>query len=311
MGEFEEIRLENQKKYSINERKSKVHLKDFRDPFAVNLQEKMPNFLKAKEFLELVEFVFQAIQKNKPIIVAFGGHVIKVGLAPLINKYVKKGIIKAIATNGSVVIHDFEIARFGETSEFVTDSLEDGSFGMVKETSDEINNIVKNAAQEKFGLGEAIGKYLMQKAKYRDFSVLATASENHIPFTVHVAIGTDILHQHDTADGAAIGESSLRDFRIFCEQIKKLDNGGIFLNFGSAVIMPEVFLKALTVVRNLGHSVKNFHTAVFDMNFHYRPQTNIVQRPTNSGGKGFYFIGHHEIMIPLFFHFLEERINNA
>ncbi len=162
------------------------------------------------------------------------------------------------------------------------------------------------------GYGEAVGKYLVENyAPNQTLSLLAMAYKMNIPFTVHVAVGTDIVHQHETADGAAIGECSLRDFRILCNQLKDLNEGGVFLNFGSAVIMPEVFLKAITVVRNLGFPLNNFYTAVFDMNMHYRPRTNIVHRPTLSGGKGFYFVGHHEIMLPLFFNLIKEKLTDA
>jgi hypothetical protein len=311
MSKFNEIELKNLKKYSIKDRPSKVHLSDFIDPEKSGRTD-FPNFLAATDFNELIERCVEAVQNEKPIFIALGGHVIKCGLAPFLIDLMKLGIVSGVSSNGSVVIHDFEIAKFGETSEDVATALEDGSFGMVTETCDGINQIISKASKEKLGYGEAIGKYLWESdAPNKYFSLLANAYQLGIPFTVHVAMGTDINHQHETADGAAIGDCSMRDFRILCNNLIELNEGGVFLNFGSAVIMPEVFLKAITVVRNLDYPLNNFYTAVFDMNMHYRPRTNIVHRPTLSGGKGYYFVGHHEIMIPLFYQALKEKLLNA
>jgi len=315
MGRHKEIDLAGLKKYSITNRPSKVHIEDFADPSKQNFKELLRNFpdLPAAEDLkELVDKCVLAFQKGKPVIVAIGGHVVKCGLSLYLNDLMEIGLITTMASNGSIVIHDFEIAKFGKTSEDVATALEDGSFGFARETGDEINNIITDAYQNKLGFGEAIGKYLNEtETPNRYLSLLAKAYEKQIPFTVHVALGTDIVHQHETANGAAIGDCSLRDFRIFCNRIIDLNEGGVFLSFGSAVIMPEVFLKAVTVVRNLGYPLRNFYTAVFDMNLHYRPKTNIVDRPTKSGGKGYYFIGHHEIMIPLFYHAVKDKLKNA
>lgn len=314
MSKFTEIDLSNLKKNSIKSRQSLVKKDSFSRPGINNFTEftqSLPDILKAKDFNELLDKCVQAYKNDKPIIVALGGHVIKCGLAPNIIEMMELGLITALASNGSVVIHDYEIARFGETSEDVATALETGEFGMVKETCDGINKII-STAYKKLGYGEAIGKNLIEiEAENNHLSLFANAYKFDIPFTVHVALGTDIVHQHETADGAAIGDCSMRDFRILCNNLIELNDGGIFLNFGSAVIMPEVFLKAVTVVRNLGYPLNNFYTAVFDMNMHYRPRTNIVHRPTLSGGKGYYFIGHHEIMIPLFFQTLKERIKDA
>lgn len=314
MSKFTEIDLSNLKKTSIKSRQSLVKKGSFSKPDINNFTEftqSLPDILKAKDFNELLDKCVQAYKNDKPVIVALGGHVIKCGLAPNIIEMMELGLITALASNGSVVIHDYEIARFGETSEDVATALETGEFGMVKETCDGINKII-SSAYKKLGYGEAIGKNLIEiKAKNNHLSLFANAYKLGIPFTVHVALGTDIIHQHETADGAAIGDCSMRDFRILCNNLIELNDGGVFLNFGSAVIMPEVFLKAVTVVRNLGYPLNNFYTAVFDMNMHYRPRTNIVHRPTLSGGKGYYFIGHHEIMIPLFFQTLKERIKDA
>lgn len=309
MSKFKEIDLSGLKKYSINQRQSKVHISDFVDPAKTH---DFPKFLAAKDFNELIDHCIQAVQNQKPIFIALGGHVIKCGLAPFLIDLMNMGVIKGISSNGSVVIHDFEIAQFGETSEDVATALEDGSFGMATETCDGINKIISQAAKEKLGYGEAVGKYLSEDdAPNIELSLLAKAYELNIPFTVHVALGTDINHQHETAEGAAIGACSMRDFRILCRNLIALHDGGVFLNFGSAVVMPEVFLKAITVVRNLSYPLNNFYTAVFDMNLHYRPRTNIVHRPTLSGGKGYYFVGHHEIMIPLFCQTLKEKLRDA
>ena len=313
MSIYEEINLTKLSKRSIKDRKSKVSVNDFAamKPYSLSsFWENLPKILKVNEMDELLEKCVAAYSKGKPIFVALGGHVIKCGLSPILIDLMQNGIISGFVANGSVVIHDYEIARFGKTSEDVAEALEDGSFGMVSETCDSLNQIIVESAQQKLGYGEAVGKNLLE-INAQNPSLLAMCYKNRVPITVHIALGTDINHQHETADGKAIGECSMRDFRILCHNLIDLNDGGIFLNFGSAVILPEVFLKAITVVRNLGYPLRNFYTAVFDMNFHYRPQANIVNRPTLSGGKGFYFVGHHELMIPLFLLTLKERIQNA
>ncbi len=311
MSKYKEIELNNLKKYSVADRKSKVDLKEFSHVADLDLSSFwncIPDILKGKDMKELIEQTFQAYKNGRSIIIGLGGHVIKCGLTPLLIEMMRLGAVQSFVSNGSVTIHDFEIAKFGQTSEDVAVALEDGSFGMARETCDGINMIIREGSKTGLGYGESIGKHLSETAENKGISLLANAYDYNIPFSVSVAIGTDIVHQHETADGMSIGDCSMRDFRILCEQLKNLNDGGVFLNFGSAVVIPEVFLKALTVVRNLGNEVKNFYTAVFDMNMHYRPQTNIVYRPTLSGGKGYYFVGHHEIMIPLFLLSLRERI---
>jgi hypothetical protein len=226
--------------------------------------------------------------------------VIKVGLNPVIIDLMGKGVIQGIAMNGAGTIHDVELAYFGQTSEEVSDSLDEGLFGMAQETGDLINQTTHHAYEKKWGLGEAIGeRILREKPEYYNISLLAHAYQLDIPVTVHVALGTDIVHQHPSANGAAIGEVSLRDFRIWAELVSRLNEGGVLLLFGSSVILPEVFLKALTVARNVKGRVNHFTTANFDMLQHYRPTMNVIQRPTQKGGKGYQFTGHHEIMIPL------------
>jgi hypothetical protein len=311
MGKYQEIDLSGLKTYRTAERPSKVQSSFFAGTGKVKLADfwsQTPDLLKAHDMQELLAACETAFRQDKPIIAGLGGHVIKCGLAPLLIEMIRLGVIKALAVNGSVVIHDYELAHFGKTSEDVAAALEDGSFGMASDTADGINNIVKNAWEAQLGYGEAIGKALSETAPNKHLSLLAAAYEYNVPVTVHVAIGTDIIHQHASADGAAIGETSLRDFRIFCHCLKDINDGGVFLNFGSGVIIPEVFLKAVSVCRNLGYPLKDFTTAVFDMNVHYRPLVNVVQRPVLPGGRGYYFIGHHEIMLPLFLLSLKERL---
>ncbi len=303
MSRYKEIDLSKLQRYSIDSRASKVDAKNIAKMGKVSLTgllESMPNVLKAKELQNLISDCKIAKDRERAIMIGLGGHVIKCGLSPLLIEMMEAGFVDCFMVNGSVAIHDFEIAMYGHTSEDVSTALKDGSFGMSADTADGINTIIKQAMQSKEGIGEAIGAYLLQHARNPEISLFAMAAKHNIPVCVHVAIGTDIIHQHPSADGAAIGDCSMRDFRILCERIKDLNNGGVYLNFGSAVILPEVFLKALTVARNIYHEVDGFSTAVFDMNMHYRPMENVVKRPTQDSGNGYYFVGHHEIMIPLF-----------
>jgi len=260
----------------------------------------LPSVLKADEFKCIAHAVVNAKRLGKPVIAMIGGHVIKTGCAPLLAGLVADGFITHLASNGAAAIHDTELARFGHTSEDVTAQLEDGSFGMAEDTASLVNDAAKRAASGKEGFGEAVGALLHEeKSPYLHRALIADAYRLHIPYTLHVALGTDIVHQHPTASGGAIGKASLRDFRIFAHAVSRLDRGGVVMNFGSAVIMPEVFLKSLSVSRNLGNPVTDFTTANFDMIQHYRPKVNVVQRPVVSGGKGYSITGHHEIMIPL------------
>jgi len=230
-----------------------------------------------------------------------GAHVIKCGLSPIVIDLINRGIIDCIALNGAGIIHDFEIAFQGKTSEDVERAIRDGSFGMAQETAGFINDAIKAGIKSDLGVGKSMGKAIDQdnRLPYKNLSILHTAYKKGITVSVHVAIGTDIVHQHLSCNGAAVGQASLKDFHNFIAEVSKLGDGGVLINFGSAVILPEVFLKALTVARNLGYKVKNFTTANFDMIYHYRPEQNIVRRPTQDSGKGYYIIGHHEIMLPL------------
>jgi len=305
MSQFEEIDLNKIKTYSIESRLSKVNTSDFAKPYqkGTSLQQfltNLPNILVGADFKQLINLIVDAYRSEKQIIVMMGAHVIKCGLSPLIIQLMEMGAIKCLALNGAGIIHDTEVANWGITSEDVAEALNDGSFGMARETAEFINAALKNGKQMNLGLGEAVGrKFSESNAKHKQYSILNAGFVYKIPVTVHVAIGTDILHQHPGTEGAVLGELSHRDFKIFCAQVARLTEGSVVLNFGSAVVLPEVFLKALTVARNLGHNAHGFTTANFDMLRHYRPQVNVIQRPTQTGGKGYQFTGHHEIMIPL------------
>lgn len=297
--------LSKLKTYSIKKRKSKVNKSLFAKPLKARASLKhflssLPNILKAKELKEVVEAIVRARKKNKPVMFLMGAHVIKCGLSPLIIELVKKGVVTSVALNGAGIIHDFEIAFCGQTSEDVASSLEDGSFGMVRETADFINSAIHEGLPLGLGFGDSVAlKIETDSLKYKDLSVAYACFKKKIPLTVHVAIGTDIIHQHLSCNGAETGEATLLDFRRFTEEVSKLGHGGVVVNIGSAVILPEVFLKALGVARNLTGSVNDFTTANFDMNFHYRPLQNIVSRPVQGSGRGYYILGHHEIMLPL------------
>ena len=274
-----------------------------------HLRSLLPKILKGQDFLELTDKIVTAYQRKKPVIVMMGGHVIKCGLSPLLIALAREGIITGFAFNGASSIHDFEIALIGETSEDVSEYLQTGKFGMWEETGKLMNEAIQHAADTGIGMGEALGKKLITlDAPYNTYSLLAAGIQYDFPITVHVAIGTDIIHQHPSANGAAIGEASFTDFRLLTELVTQLEDGGVVLNFGSAVILPEVFLKALTIARNLGHTVSHFTAADFDMNQQYRPIENVVKRPTEMGGKGYTFTGHHELMIPLLVQAIKSRL---
>lgn len=302
---YQEIDLSTIKTYQASARASKVTTALEGRPMRRGMRlsaflERLPAVLKADELKAVARAVVDARRLVKPVLVMFGGHVIKTGCAPVLAGLAADGFITHLASNGAAAIHDTELARFGHTSEDVASQLEDGSFGMAADTALLVNNAAKRAAAGQEGFGEAVGALLIEeKAPQLQRALIACAHRLKIPYTLHVAVGTDIVHQHPTASGAAIGEASLRDFRIFASTVSKLGGGGVVINIGSAVIMPEVFLKALAVARNLGYPVKDFTTANFDMIQHYRPGVNVVQRPVLAGGRGVAITGHHEIMIPL------------
>ena len=261
----------------------------------------LPDILKARDLRTLVNDIVEARRRGKPVIVLMGAHVIKVGLAPVLIDLVRRDVITAVAMNSAAAIHDVETAMWGKTSEDVALRLTSGQFGMARETGQFINATLREAYRTTdLGYGEALARALIaRKAPNARVSLLVSSYRASIPVTVHAAIGTDIIHQQPTMDGAATGELSFRDFRVLCHVCQGLTGGGVVLNIGSAVIMPEVFLKALTVARNLGARARGFTTAVFDMYQHYRPTMNVQLRPTQNGGRGYYFTGHHEVMIPL------------
>ncbi|MFH1859829.1 MAG: hypothetical protein ABH870_02255 [bacterium] len=302
---MEPISLATVTTYSIRDRVSKVETNKFATPhvkgdgFSVFI-DKLPDILKGKDFPALIEKIVSAYHAKKPVIFGMGAHVIKCGLSPIIIDLMKKGVVTTVSLNGAGIIHDFEVAFAGTTSEDVASALTDGSFGMAKETAEEINGAIITGAAKGWGIGRSVGERICSlQSPYQDYSILAAAFKMELPVTVHVAIGTDIIHQHPSASGAAIGEASMVDFRLLANQIKDMGNGGVFVNIGSSVILPEVFLKALNVCRNLGHEVKDFTTANMDMINHYRPLTNVVTRPVLAGGSGYFFVGHHELMVPL------------
>jgi deoxyhypusine synthase len=242
----------------------------------------------------------EAGRKQRAVIVGLGGHVIKTGLAPVLIDLLKRGFISALVLNGSAMIHDFEIALVGATSEDVDATLGSGAFGMAEETGTCLNEAINKGALDELGMGESAARYIHSlHPTFAEQSLLCASYEAGIPLTVHVAIGTDILHMHRNADGASLGKTTLQDFRLLCSIVRELNNGGVYLNLGSAVVLPEVFLKTVTVVRNLGYELRDFTTANFDFIQHYRPLTNVVKRPVAGSGRGFSFTGHHEIMIPL------------
>lgn len=291
------------KRYSLKSRFSKVKTADFaasplRGKSFTHFFDSLPNILKAEDLRDMVSAIVRAKNKKKSVIFMSGAHLIKCGLNPVVIELIKKKVITCLCLNGAGIIHDFEVAFQGKTSEDVVKELASGRFGMGKETADFLNSAVKE--NNHLGLGYAVAKKIADSGmKYKDLSIIYQAYKNKIPVCVFVAVGTDIIHQHPSFDAALTAKASFADFRKLVGEIKGLNNGGVLLNFGSAVIMPEVFLKALNLARNLGAKVKDFTTANFDMVYHYRPAVNIVSRPVATGGRGFYFVGHHEIMLPL------------
>jgi hypothetical protein len=298
---------------SILSRKSKIN----RSQLAVGLESKgvaafvdsLPDILKARDLKALTAAIIAAQRRNKPILWMFGAHVVKVGLAPVLCEIMQKGFAQQISTNNAGLIHDLELAFFGSTSEDVEAAITDGQFGMTRETGELYAGILSLADERKIGLGEAAGMVINGfKAKYRSASVFATAQRLQIPATVHVAIGTDVVSAHSSYDGAKAGAASQIDFRIFCENVRYLKNGGVALNFGSAVILPEVFLKAIAIARNLDPKFTKFTTANFDMISLYRPHNNFVKRPRLLGATAYDFAGHHEIMLPLVWAVVRDRL---
>ncbi len=300
----EPISFHGIKTYPLKSRKSKVDkgllgrryekggsFKEFIDT--------LPRILAAEDLRSIAESIVEAYREKRHVILAMGAHVIKVGLSPIIIDLMERGVVTGVALNGAGIIHDFELAYAGMTSEDVDSEIDEGSFGMAEDTGRILNQAINNGIDRGLGIGEAVGRHVLSSDyPNKDLSITAAGARLGIPVTVHVAIGTDIIHIHPDVDGGALGEGSLKDFKILCGLVKGLE-GGVYINIGSAVVLPEVFLKAITVVRNLGHRVEEFTTVNMDFIQHYRPVTNVVKRPTKKGGRGFTITGHHEIMLPL------------
>jgi hypothetical protein len=301
---YDEFNLSGIKTYPLRSRQSKVGLAQFATPHKPGsgiggFLKSLPALLAAKDFKDVIEAIVAAKRANKAIIWGLGAHVLKTGLSPVLVDLMERGYISAIATNGAGIIHDFEIALSGGTSEDVDATLGPGTFGMAEETGTQLNRAISEGVAAGLGFGQSVGKHLdAMKPPFAQISVAATAWRLQIPLTVHVAIGTDIIHMHPQASGAAIGEASLRDFKYFVSSVARLE-GGVYLNCGSAVVLPEVFLKAVAVARNDGRSLDGLTTVNLDFLRHYRPLTNVVNRPTAGTGRGFALTGHHELLIPL------------
>ena len=298
--------LEDVSTYPLASRPSKISLDDFASPIdasssLADFLNSLPNILGVQNLRELSGRIRRAKQAGKPIIWGLGGHVIKVGLAPVIIDLMRRGFVSAIAVNGSVLVHDAEIAMVGSTSEDVDATLGEGAFGASEETGQLLNTAAREGMRDGIGLGEALGRALLAlKPKHRHYSLLCAAYHSRTPFTAHITIGGDIGHFHPSADGAALGATSHTDFRLLGELVRRMNGGGVYLNVGSAVVLPELFLKAVTLVRNLGHGLTDITTANFDFIQSYRPLTNVVRRPTAGGaGQGYSITGHHELTIPL------------
>jgi len=295
------------KTVDVHARGGKVRLEHLARPYrkgagVAGLLDSLPKLLAAEDLRALVGAILKARRRRRAILWGMGGHVVKCGLAPVIIDLMERGFVTGLAMNGSTAIHDFELAVAGHTSEDVEAVLPDGSFGAAEQTGREMNAAFEEAAREGCGAGEALGRRVIAVASPggRAVSLLAAAWERSVPVTVHIAVGTDTLHVHPAAKGEAIGAATHYDFRLFCSLVRELDGGGVYLNVGSAVVLPEVFLKAVSAVRNLGYPLREFTTANLDFLQHYRPRVNVVNRPhAEAAGRGIALTGHHEIMIPL------------
>jgi hypothetical protein len=301
---YDDFDLENVKTYPLGSRASKANASDFAKPYVPDggigrLIDSLPRILAAADFKAVVEAIVRARRQSGGIVWGLGAHVIKTGLGPVLVDLMERGFVSAIATNGAAIIHDFEIALAGATSEDVEESLGPGRFGMADEPARLLNNAITDGVAAGLGIGQSVSRLVATRTvPFASASVLAAAARLAIPITVHVAIGTDIIHMHPTASGAAIGEGSLRDFRYFVSNVARLERG-VYLNCGSAVVLPEVFLKAIALARNRGIALAGLTTVNLDFVRLYRPQTNVVTRPTAGAGRGYSLVGHHEIMIPL------------
>jgi hypothetical protein len=309
MSKYKEkpLSFEKLKTVPIDERGGKVQIEHFARPYkkgegVAGLLNSLPKILAADVFRGVIDAVRRAKAQKRAILWGMGGHVVKCGLADILLDLMRRGWVTGFVMNGAASIHDFEIAIAGQTSEDVEAVLPDGRFGAAEETGREMNAALTEGARDGLGMGEALGRRLEKLARpqFAPHSIVASAYQASVPVTVHVAVGTDTPHTHPTANGPAIGAGTHHDFRLLCSLVRGLNDGGVYLNVGSAVVLPEVFLKAVSVVRNLGYPLANFTTVNFDFLQHYRPKVNVVERPhAKSGGRGFAVTGHHELMIPL------------
>jgi hypothetical protein len=303
-SDWKQLDFRGIKTYSLKERISKVEKSFFASPLPpgstfTEFLNSLPQYLAAKDLKEVVSRIISAVRGDKMILLGMGAHPIKVGLNPIIIDLMERNVIRGVAMNGAGIIHDVEIALVGKTSEEVEEGLNRGLFGLAKETAEFINAALKDGHKKGWGVGRTIGSAIQkEELPHRGMSICAAAFTLDLPLTVHIAVGTDVVHIHPSTDGAILGELTYRDFRLFSSMVASLE-GGVYINLGSAVIMPEVFLKALSAVRNLGYRVEDFVTLNLDFIQHYRPLQNVVRRPTSKGGKGFALTGHHEIMFPM------------
>jgi hypothetical protein len=309
---YRPISLKKVRRHSLRKRKSMVTLEAMGRPFTggsfSDFLETLPDILAGKDFKSIVASIERARNKGRPVVLGMGAHPLKVGLSPLIVHLMREDVITAVAMNGAGIVHDYELSLMGQTSEDVADELCRGTFGMALETGRDLNRAIRKGVAGGYGIGKSVGDHIRKiRAPHRNLSILATASELKLPATVHVALGTDIIHMHPESDGASTGEGSMRDFRLFTSVISDL-RGGVYINMGSAVIMPEVFLKSIAVARNLGHVVKNFTTVSLDFFRQYRVSENVLTRPVLSGGSSYEITGHHELTFPLLAAAIMEKV---
>ena len=309
--------LSKAKTIPFADRKNKVSIDQFAeapdwkaitaDPLA-----NLPDVLAAQDTRTVVDAIVSAHREGRVVLFMLGGHVVKTGCSPLLIDLMRRKVITHLAMNGATAIHDYEVARFGQTSEDVAENLKDATFGMVDETGREMNAAFQQGQTHGCGAGEALARALIDRdAANVNHSLLVAAFETDVPVTVHVAIGAEIIHQHPSCQGAALGDASYTDFRVLVESLKSLGDGGVVVNVGSAVILPEVFLKALTLARNLGAAVNNFTAVNIDMIRHYRPEVNVIGRPVQTGGRGIHITGHHELLLPLLYRAIAWRLKDT
>lgn len=304
MKKYTPVSLKNVRSYSLCDRKSKVSVEAFAEAPSKGdslkaFLKKLPDVFAARDFREVVKAVISAREKDRPVILGMGAHPIKLGLSPVIIELLKRSVVTAVATNGACAVHDFEISLAGHTSEDVASELCSGMFGMAVQTGRGVNRAINKGVKKGYGIGKALGEYISKgRFRLKDKSIFSNTYALDVPATVHVAVGTDIIHMHPEADGSAIGKGSMHDFRLLASVISDME-GGVYINLGSAVIMPEVFLKALNIARNLGNKIENITTVNMDFIQHYRAKENVLRRPTSMKGRNYALTGHHELMFPL------------